>query len=146
MQKSVFLGLLCFFFLLGCATTPSEINTNPDFYKNGSFTIAGTVEQSITLPGTTLSVFILGDGKSSLAAISMNRRLKGESVRFPAQLISLGSGPSALGPEEKALLLALLKKHKIVAEPFLNITLSGIEGALNTLGAVVKRLYFVLEE
>lgn len=145
MRKILLTAAAALLVFSGCATSPSAVNGNPDNFRSASFTISGKVEQALTLPGTTVTAFLLGDGQSTLVALSFKQRVKDESVSFQARLLGLASGPAPLGSEEKALLKSILLKNKLVADPFLDLTVNAIEGALGTLGMIVKKLYFVLE-
>lgn len=129
----------------GCATSPSAVNADPQAFMKDTFTISGKVEQSLTLPGTTVTAFLLGDGQSTLVALSVNQKKTGEQVTFQARLLGLASGPAPLGTEEKQLIRTILIKNKIVNEGFADLTVGAIEAAISSLGTAAKKLYLLLE-
>lgn len=130
---------------LSCATTPTEVHKRPDDFRSGEFRIRGTVEQAKTLPATSLTLFLLGDGKTVIPAVSTRARRTGDGITFKAKLMGLGSGATPLGSEDKKMLKEALRKSRVVAEPLLDLTVEALALGLLALREVAGRVYFLLE-
>lgn len=128
-----------------CATTPTEVHKRPDDFRSGDFRIRGTVEQAKTLPATTLTLFVLGDGKTIIPAVSTKARRSGDEVTMKTRLLGLGAGPAPLSSSDKKTLKDTLRRSRVVAEPLLDLTVEAVSLGLLAMREVAGRVYFLLE-
>ncbi len=143
------LSQICLAFVLliaaSCATTPTEVHKRPEDFRSGDFRIRGRVEQAKTLPATTLTLFLLGDGKTVIPTVSTKARRSGDEVTLKTKLLGLGTGRTPLDAEDKKVLKDTLRKSRVVGEPLLDLTVEAIGVALLAVREVAGRVYFLLE-
>lgn len=142
------LGVLCVVMvvLTGCATTIGAIYEKPEVYHGKELEISGVVSDIISIPLTTLSVYMLKDDTGEIPVFSIIPRDKGNQVSIKVKVIAV-SAENITGVPENVIkdLEQFLVEQEIIDKNIVSAAAGGIVGVVKNAGDVFDGIYLLLE-
>ena len=132
--------------LIGCTTTLSAINKNPQEFAGKNVSIRGTIKNVVNIPFTEFQVFLFADEDSQAAVFSTLGHEKGEKISLSGSIVAFPENAANEAAAKAAEAVSKFIIDKDLAEPDTVKKIAGtILGAIGTISKGLGSAFFIIE-